>query len=199
MFKFVPAKYSPLELQYLKDHIDDPIMELAGLLGKSANSIKNKIKEIKTGVKPTSKSSKGTKIGVRKDLNMFFRSGWEANIARYLKHIGAQFEYEPTTFSFIEHGVKHGTVSYTPDFKIYSPNNPLQYKYWEVKGYLKPEDRTKINRFKKYYPKEWEKLCAVTGSKTNKTGKFFEKIDVPIILEYNELNKQYKDIIPNWE
>lgn len=197
MFKFQAAKWSSCELDWLKSHIKDPQMQLAGYLGKSANAIKNKIIEIKTGVAPGKKSSKGTKIGMRKDLNMFFRSGWEANVARYLIYSNIKFEYEPSTFSYLEFGIKHGTVSYTPDFKIYTSNG--DYQWWEVKGYLKPEDRTKINRLKKFYPQEFQRLNAITGSDSNKTAKFFQKIDIDIIHQYNELNKKYKDIIPNWE
>lgn len=194
-FRFQAPKFSPCELDYLKLHLEDPIMQLAGYLGKSANAIKNKVKEIKTGVVPTKKRSiKGTKIGKRADLGLFVRSGWEANVLRWLTHTGLAYQYEPTTFSFIEHGVKHGTVSYTPDIYI-----PFSQRYIEVKGFLKTEDKTKLRRFKKYYPEEFKKLTAVVGSKTNKTGEFFINLGVPIIAEYNRLNKEYKNIIPGWE
>lgn len=167
------------------------------MLSKSVNAVKTKIKEIETGVVHTKKkSSKGTKIGKRDDLGMFFRSGWEANVARYLKAKNLSFEYEPKTFSFLDHGIKQGTVMYTPDFKVYANGD---YEYWEVKGFLKTEDKTKLNRFKKFFPEEFKKLRAITGSATNKTGKFFTKIGCPIVLEYNVLNKDSKKIILNWE
>ena len=58
------AKWSSCELDYLKTHLNDPVMQLAGYLGKSANAIKVKTKEIITGVVLVEKkrSSKNTKI-----------------------------------------------------------------------------------------------------------------------------------------
>jgi len=198
MFRFAPVKWSSVEIEWLKQHKGDSLISLAGMLSKSVNAVKSKIKEIETGVVHTKKrSSKGTKIGKRDDLGMFFRSGWEANVARYLKSKNIKFEYEPKTFAFLDFGIKHGTVTYTPDFKVYKSNG--EYEYWEVKGFLKAEDKTKLNRFKKFYPEEFKKLRAITGSKTNKTGKFFTKINCQIELEYNQINKDYKKVIPNWE
>ena len=53
-------------------------------------------------------------------------------------------------FHLLSMEVKHGTMGYTPDFKIGDPYNGY---YWiEVKGFLKAEDKTKLNRFKKFYP-----------------------------------------------
>jgi hypothetical protein len=198
MFRFAPVKWSTVELEWLKLHSEDSLISLAGMLGKSVNAVKTKIKEIKTGVTFTKKrSSKGTKIGKRADINMFCRSGWEANIARYLNHKKIKFEYETKTFSFLDFGIKHGTVVYTPDFIITKPDDSIE--YWEVKGFLKAEDKTKLNRFKKFYPEEFKKLRAITGSDSNKTAKFFIKIGTPIVLVYNTLNKELKDKIPHWE
>lgn len=196
MFRRQAVSWSSCESDYLKSHIEDPLMQLAGYLGKSVNAVKNKIKEIKTGIVPgkKKKSSKGTKIGKRADLDLFVRSGWEANVLRWLKHYKHPYEYEPKTFSFIEYGIKHGTVSYTPD--VYLPSTD---QFIEIKGYLKAEDKTKLNRFKKFYPEEFKKLVAIVGSETNKTGQFFKKLGVPILIEYNTLNKVHKDMIPNWE
>jgi Phage endonuclease I len=198
VFRFAPVKWSCVELEWLKLHKTDSLISLAGMLSKSVNAVKNKIKEIETGVVHTKKrSSKGTKIGKRDDLGMFFRSGWEANIARYLKSKDLKFDYEPKTFSFLDFGIKQGTVTYTPDFKVYTSNT--DYEYWEIKGFLKAEDKTKLNRFKKFFPDEFKKLRAITGSASNKTGKFFTKIGCSIVLEYNQLNKEFKNKIPNWE
>jgi len=98
---------------------------------------------------------KNTKQGARKDLkNMFFRSAWEANVARYLNLLKYEkkikrWEYEPKRFYF---PIKTGTTSYLPDFLIVYHNNSAE--WWEVKGYMTSKGKTAINRFKKYYPNE---------------------------------------------
>lgn len=203
MFRFAAPKWSPVELQYLKEHIDDPVMQLACALAKSVNAIKNKTKEIVTGIVPTKKrSSKNTKIGKRSDLGLFLRSGWEADYMRYLNYttIGI-IQYESQTFSFAEYGIKHGTMGYTPDFKISNlVNSSSDYYRWvEVKGFLKAEDKTKLNRFKKYFPEEFARLEVVCGGPKTATYKFFEKLGVKKITNFLELKKTWKDIIPNWE
>jgi hypothetical protein len=106
-------------------------------------------------------------------------------------------EYEPIDFGFYEFGIKKGTVSYTPDFRLTYANGK---QIWvEVKGFLKAQDKTKIKRFKKYYPEEASRLCAIVSSRTSKTGIFFRDEGIPIIYEYNSLNKIYKNSIPGWE
>ncbi len=176
-------------------------MQLAGYLGKSANAIKNKIIEIRTGVAPArKKSGKNTKIGKRPDLGLFFRSAWEANVFRYLKFTHSAdtpIEYEPQTFSFIEFGVKHGAVSYTPDIKFTDLYNGA-YVFYEIKGFLDAKDKSRMNKFKKYYPEEFCKLIVVCGGKS-KTAEYFTKLGVKSIIDYNQLKKQWKDKIPNWE
>lgn len=199
-FRFQAAKWSPVEIEYLKAHINEPIMQLACALAKSVNAIKVKTKEIITGVVAAKKrSSKNTKIGKRPDLGLFLRSGWEADYLRYLKFtcVSSEVQYEPQTFSFVEHGVKHGTMGYTPDFKIRDPYNG--YRWVEVKGFLKAEDKTKLNRFKKFFPEEFARLHAVCGGPTSATWKFFEKLGVKHITNFLDLKKQFKNIIPNWE
>lgn len=90
------------------------------------------------------------------DINgttMYFRSKWEANYALYLdwlidhKQI-YKWEFEPDTFMF--ENIKLGTRSYTPDFKVYTDED--SYEYHEVKGYMDSKSKTKLKRFKKYYP-----------------------------------------------
>jgi len=93
------------------------------------------------------------KSGYRPDLGFYVRSGWEANIARYLKLLVKKegikgFKYEADTFEF--HEIKRGTRSYTPDFKIF--NNDGSIEYWEVKGYMDQKSKTRLKRMAKYYP-----------------------------------------------
>ncbi len=85
----------------------------------------------------------------------YYRSTWEANYARYLEYLKVnghikRWEHEPKTFWFNK--IKRGVRTYLPDFKITLNNNTY---YWlEVKGYMDAKSRTKIKRFRKYYPKE---------------------------------------------
>lgn len=121
------------------------------------------------------------KGGKRSDLNdLFVRSSWEANYARYLNwliSIGEikKWEYEPDTFEF--HKIKRGSKFYTPDFKITNNDNSIEYH--EVKGWMNQESQTKLNRMQKYYP------------------------DIKVVLidrdAYHGIAKDVKRFIPNWE
>lgn len=115
------------------------------------------------------------KGGKRKDLNnIYFRSSWEANIARYYNYIGIKWEYEPKTFIF--NNVTRGSVSYTPDFYLIEED-----KWIEIKGWMDGKSKTKLKRFKKYYPEEYAKLELIQ-----------EK-------EYNEIKNKVSMFIKNWE
>ena len=116
-----------------------------------------------------------TKGGKRKDLNdTYFRSSWEANIARYYNYLGIKWEYEPKTFIFTN--ITNGSVSYTPDFYL-----PEEDRWIEVKGWMDSKSKTKLKRFKKQYPKEYSKLTLIQ-----------EK-------EYNEIKRKLGNYIKGWE
>jgi len=117
----------------------------------------------------------------RPDLDSrYFRSKWEANVARYLtyllqlKEIKA-WEYEPDTFYF--EAIKRGTRSYTPDFKIFENSGRIY--YLEVKGWMDDRSKVKLSRMRKYYPNI--------------------EIDLMDETRYRNLAKQLKPLIPNWE
>lgn len=86
---------------------------------------------------------------------IYFRSTWELKFAKHLQFMKEQeiileWEHEPKTFWF--ENIKRGVRSYLPDFKITRKDGS---HYWaEVKGYMDSKSRTKINRFRKYYPEE---------------------------------------------
>jgi hypothetical protein len=201
--------WSPVEEAYLKAHGGDPINQLCQALAKSRNAIKKKQAEQgcngKPGKKTLGKSSTfpKSKLGTRKDLGIFLRSGWEANVLRFLKYKSEELgitliEYEPHDFTYWQFGIKKGTVSYTPDFKVTYADG--SYNWIEVKGgFLKTTDKTKIRRFQKYYPTEFERLISITPGPTSKTVAFFQSVGVPVRWHYPELNKQYRKIVPNWE
>jgi hypothetical protein len=196
--------WSPVEEEYLRKHRSDPVAQLSIALAKSYYSIKKKIKELdlpEAEKKSLAKKKKvRSKIGKRKDCNnLFFRSGWEANLYRLLSRDPAirSLEYEPHTFDFFEFGVRRGQTTYTPDFKVTFEDG--SYLWVEVKGYLKPQDKTKLRRFKKWYPDEFARLVAVAPGPTAVASLFFQELGVKIQWHYPELNKQYKNVIPHWE
>lgn len=112
--------------------------------------------------------------GKREDLGgQYFRSAWEANIARYFNLLDIRWQYEPKCFVF--KNVSRAPISYTPDF--YLPDEDL---WIEVKGWMDPKSKSKLKRFKKYYPEESAKLEIYDESR------------------YKSIAKS-KQLIPNWE
>ena len=100
------------------------------------------------------KSGRPSTVGKRKDLGIFLRSKWEANYARYLNFLVKNkkirsWTYEPETFWFEK--IKRGTRSYTPDFFVTNNNGTTEYH--EVKGWMDPKSKTKLDRMQRYYPK----------------------------------------------
>lgn len=114
------------------------------------------------------------KGGIRQDLNQYFRSSWEANIARILNYLNIEWKYEYKRFNFSEE--KEGVLSYQPDFYL-----PKYNKWIEVKGWMDEKSKLRLKLFKKYYPTESLNLILIN-----------EEI-------YLLLNKQYSKIVENWE
>jgi protein involved in sex pheromone biosynthesis len=86
------------------------------------------------------------KVGKRSDLGgQYFRSAWEANVARWLNLQNIRWEYEPKTFEFTK--IRKGSRFYTPDFYL-----PDEGRFIEVKGWMDPKSATKLKRMAKYYP-----------------------------------------------
>ena len=88
------------------------------------------------------------------DSRKYYRSKAEYRYACYLQWLKQQgaivsWSHEPKTFWF--EGIRRGTVSYKPDFLVVERNS----HHWvEVKGYMDARSKTKINRFKRYFPEE---------------------------------------------
>lgn len=102
----------------------------------------------------------------------FFRSNWEVNYARYLEFLKTKkmitdWEFEPEVFWFLE--IKRGIRSYLPDFKVTLIDGSIEYH--EVKGWMDSGSRTKIKRFRKYYPDR--KLIVIDSKKYKKLKKAF--------------------------
>lgn len=83
----------------------------------------------------------------------YMKSKWEYNYALYLEFLKGLGEikdwfYEVDTFEFEK--IKYGVRRYTPDFKVVYNDGRVSYR--EVKGWMDKKSKTKITRFRKYYP-----------------------------------------------
>lgn len=107
----------------------------------------------------TSNAYSRTKSGKRKDLNnQFFRSSWEANVARILNYLNIEWEYEVKRFVF-ESDNEFGVDSYQPDF--YLPKLNL---WIEIKGWLDEKSKIRLELFKEYYIEEYNNLIFIDQS-----------------------------------
>ena len=114
------------------------------------------------------------KGGNRKDLEQYFRSAWEANMARVLNYLHIKWEYEYKRFDFQEE--TEDVLSYQPDFYL------SDYDKWiEVKGWMDGKSKKRLELFKKYYPEQYKNLYLID-----------EKA-------YKEIEKKYSTLIDNWE
>jgi predicted nuclease of restriction endonuclease-like RecB superfamily len=111
---------------------------------------------------------------------VYFRSRWEANYARYLQwrlERGeiAKWEHEPETFWF--EAIKRGCRSYLPDFRITRPDGTIYFV--EVKGWMTQKSRTKLKRMAKYHP----------------------TVELELVerKQYEQIEKQFSKILPDWE
>lgn len=75
------------------------------------------------------------------DLGLRLRSGWEANVARILREMGLDFEYESRTFLLSDGS------TYTPDFYIPELDETI-----EVKGRWMGDSKEKVQKFMVEYP-----------------------------------------------
>ena len=122
------------------------------------------------------------KGGKRQDLgDVYFRSSWEANYARYLNWAKGRglilaWAYESRTFEF--EGIKRGTRFYTPDFEVTLPDGKVEWH--EVKGWMNQQSRTRLARMARYFPDEVVRLI----DKAWFSGAIRQGLD---------------GIIPNWE
>lgn len=138
-----------------------------------------------------------SKQGYRKHLGVSVRSSWENNVLLWLNANGYKWEYEPTIFYF--ENIKRGTRGYTPDIHLIKHKRKKLDIWIEVKGYLKPQDQTKTRRFKKYYPEEFAKLQVITKNANYASTKFYQSMDIPVFAYYDDLVKENKLILKNWE
>lgn len=113
-------------------------------------------------------------------VQRYYRSKWEANYARYLQFLTENFHikgwlHEPYTFKY---PISRGTTSFLVDFKVIE--NDGSHSWHEVKGFYDQKSRTKIDRFRRYFPEE--KLIVIDK-------KFFSSNGI----------KAIKSLIKGWE
>lgn len=125
-------------------------------------------------IRTTTNAYSHCKRGKRSDLNQFFRSAWEANIARLLNYYNIQWKYEYKRFDF--YNETSGVLSYQPDFYL-----PQTNEWIEVKGWMDNKSIKRMELFAQYYPDENKNLYLIDQNK------------------YKIINELYKAIIPNWE
>lgn len=118
--------------------------------------------------------------GKRSDLNnLYVRSSWEANWARYLntliqKGVVLMWHYEVDTFRL---DFSCGSRCYTPDFRVEYADGRTEYH--EIKGYMDAKSRAKIEAMREQ----------------------FSSVNLIVIAakEYKEVEDVYKFHLPNWE
>lgn len=125
------------------------------------------------GYNTTSNAYSRCKGDIRSDLDCYFRSAWEANVARILNCKNIKWEYEIKRFFFEE--IVDGVASYQPDFYL-----PEYDKWIEVKGWMDQKSKVRLKLFQEQFPDEYNKLILID-----------EKY-------YNQLRADYS-YIENWE
>jgi hypothetical protein len=90
---------------------------------------------------PNAYKSRFGKTGYRKDLGVFVKSSWEANMMRIFKYLGLIVQYEPQSF------VLSDGRTYRPDFLIHDTGELI-----EVKGRWLKDAYARFCMFKKEYP-----------------------------------------------
>jgi hypothetical protein len=108
--------------------------------------------------------------GKRIDLDgQYFRSNWEANIARIMNLLSLKWEYEPIAHEFCD-----GTV-YFPDFRVFLPSGKQM--FIEVKGYKDEDGMLKWQRFCKNMANYDKIVCHLIDSEAyNKFRKMFKNM-----------------------
>lgn len=187
-------EFSKKQSKRMKENWSDPDYVLNSeeyrqmISDRQSKTMKERIKK-----KPNSIYS-NSKQGKREDLNnTFFRSAWEANYARYLNYINVEWDFEPKTFIFEQ--IKRGTRSYTPDFYLTEED-----RWIEVKGWFSSKDKTKLKRFKKYYPKEFKKITLVIKKAyEGKQAVVAKELGIDSVESYKEIKDKFGGLIENWE
>lgn len=128
--------------------------------------------------------------GKRKDIGHGAMSTYEANVYRILQYHGGKYlmEYDNIKEITMPNGDKR---YYRIDMKDLDGVFGIKGAYIEVKGYCDDADRLKMRMFKEQYPQE--KLLLI--GRGDKRTRYYWEPDI----NYTDLEKQYKTLIPLWE
>lgn len=130
----------------------------------------------------TSNAYSRTNGGYRKDLGCYFRSAWEANIARILDYENIEWKYESKRFYF--DNPENNVYSYQPDFYL-----PQFHKWIEVKGWMDEKSKIRLKLFKQEYKNENNNLILIDEKFYGCLQDFFQ----PIINDFWECKGNYKN------
>lgn len=171
--------------------------DCSGLKKKSKKKRKKK-KKIKTAQEGFAKTRNGpaSELPGEKAL-ISFRSLWERNFARCLEKMEIDWDYERLNFPFrmnpkTKQVYTRRPFQYMPDFHDHT-NDII----WEVKGYLRSQDKSKIKRFRTIYPNDFAKLKVLCSKNNKATRGFFEGLGVPCEF-IEDWKKKWEDKV-NWE
>ena len=132
--------------------------------------------------KPSPKGAGFGKGGKRKDIGIYVRSTWEANICRVCQLMNRDYLYEPVRFEITVEG---SDCTYCPD--LYFPDKDF---YYEIKGHAKASNN-------------WICTCETCEKNRKKIKAVREKYGVKIIIigheEYKKFKRRFRKLIPNWE
>ncbi|MNV42447.1 hypothetical protein D3C71_1341200 [compost metagenome] len=146
----------------------------------------NKVSKTMSGITPSSYGISG----IRGDIGHHAVSTYEANIYRIFQYHSAKYLYEFDNIKEIVY--PDGEIrNYRIDMKDIEGVFGIPGAYLEIKGFFKQKDRIKVKLFKEQYPNE-TLLMVGYGDKREK---HFWKPDI----DYAELEKKYKTLIPLWE
>lgn len=180
MSKVLKEKYKNGEMTaWLKDKSKENNPELVKMYSKVSKTMAGKIQVSSYGIS-----------GIRKDIGHFAASTYEANVYRILQYHNSDYLKEHE----IIHSIKHpnGDIKdYRVDILDINGVFGTPGAYLEVKGFLKERDKEKIKLFKDQYP---EKTLLLLG-RGDKRDQYFWEPDI----DYSELEKKYKPLIPLWE
>lgn len=145
-----------LSISISKYHADNPMPERikqkirSARIGKTSWNkgiphpidVRQKISHSNKGHLPPKGAGHGKRCYYNSPLQgeVCFRSSWELEYAKYLDTTGELWYYEIETFDL-------GNFTYTPDFFL-----PRLNKFVEIKGYMREDDKTKLELFKTQYP-----------------------------------------------
>jgi len=144
------------------------------------------------------------KRGKREDLgDDFFRSPTEANFARALVSLKIPYEFEKRVFTFANYERK--PFQYIPDFKILPHKSKSAWGkqftpgWYEIKGWMNSESRSKLKRFRICYPEEAKKMTVVVYARSDRAAAEFCKKEGFRVLYWDVIRKDFEVKIPTWE